>query len=301
MRAIRYFNTAIHKGSIALAAGELNVAASAVSAAIDQIEAHFKLKLVNRFRSRGITPTANGKEMSKKFNRLIEEYDAVLAEGADVQGALKGELRIGYYAPVAPSFLPSILADLSGTGTKITFFLEQCNNLRVQEGFLAGDFDVILFISDSALPQIGFDVLVEAPAYCLMSGDHPLVKKASVSLNDIAKHNLIVLNRPVVADYYQRLFQQDDCSPVSVAFCNSTEMVRSMVGAGQGIAVLNMHPLTDVSYAAQKLVARPISDDLPPLTLSIGYDTSNTRRLVKKFTALCRSYFELHGSQHLIK
>ena len=178
IRAIRYFNTAVHHGSIALAAGELNVAASAVSAAIDHIEAHFKLKLVNRVRSRGITPTASGKKMSRKFARLIEEFDAVLVEGADVQGAIKGELRIGYYAPAAPAFLPSILTELSGLDTKITYYLEERNNLRVQEGFLAGEFDVILFISDSALPQISFDVLVEAPAYCLMKADHPLMKRS---------------------------------------------------------------------------------------------------------------------------
>lgn len=301
MRAIRYFNTAVRHGSIAHAAGELNVATSGVSAAIDQIEAHFKLKLVNRFRSRGIAPTASGKRMSRKFIRLIEEYEAVLAEGADAQGAMKGELRIGYYAPVAPAFLPSILSDLSGPDTDITFYLEERNNVRVQEGFLAGEFDVILFISDSALPQISFDVLAEAPAYCLMSEGHPLTKHTSVNLSDIAKHDLIVLNRPLVAEYYQRLFQKDGRSPVCVAFSNSTEMVRSMVGSGQGVAVLNMLPLTEVSYAAQKLAARPISDDLPSLTLAIGYDTSNTRRLVQRFTALCQTYFELYGSQHLIE
>ncbi|MEY8841973.1 LysR family transcriptional regulator, partial [Cribrihabitans sp. XS_ASV171] len=55
LRFMRYFNTALTHGSISQAAAELNVAASAVSAAIDRIEERFQLKLVNRYRSRGIT------------------------------------------------------------------------------------------------------------------------------------------------------------------------------------------------------------------------------------------------------
>lgn len=300
LRAIRYFNTALLHGSISLAASELNIAASAISVAIDQVEAHFQLKLVNRFPSRGITATASGKDMSRKFARLIEDYDAVLVEGVAMRESLKGELRIGYYAPIAPAFLPSILASLTGHESQITVHLEACDNIRAQEGFLAGDFDVILFVSDGALPQIDFDVLIEAPAYCLMSETHPLIEKTSVSLEDIAEYNLIVLNRPVVADYYHKLFQTNVRKPANVAFSNSNEMVRSLVGAGQGIAVLNMLPLTDVSYAGQTLAARPISDDLPSLSLSIGYDASNTRRIVQKFSDLCNSYFKLQGKLHLL-
>lgn len=300
LRAIRYFNTALLHGSISLAAEDLNIAASAVSAAIDQVETHFQLKLVNRFRSRGITATASGKEMTRKFALLIEDYDAIMAEGVAMREQLKGDLRIGYYAPIAPAFLPSILASLTGPESQITVHLEECDNIRAQEGFLAGDFDVILFVSDGALPQIDFDVLIEAPAYCLMNEAHPLIKKTSVSLEDIAEYNLIVLNRPVVADYYHKLFQKNVRKPASIAFSNSTEMVRSLVGAGQGLAVLNMLPLTDISYAGQKLVARPISDDLPSLSLSLGYDASNPRRIVQKFSDLCSAYFKLQGKLHLL-
>lgn len=66
---MRYFNTARAHGCITRATDELNIAASAVSAAIDQIEAQFQPKHVNRFRSRGIVVTASGKMMERKFAR----------------------------------------------------------------------------------------------------------------------------------------------------------------------------------------------------------------------------------------
>lgn len=301
LQSMRYFSTAVSLGSISKAAEELNVAASAVSAAIDKIEAHFQLKLINRFRSRGITATASGKALHRKFSHLLEEYAALMSEGAELKQELQGELRIGYYAPVAPAFLPEVLTSLMRPDHQITLFLEECDNDRAQEGLLAGEFDAILFVSDAALPQITFDVLVEAPAYCLTAEQHPLARQQAVSLTDLAGERVIVLNRPTAIDYYQQLFDRVDQQPHTVTYANSTEMVRSLVGAGQGCAVLNMLPLTDVSYAGQQLAALPIRDALPPLSLALGYDKANPRRIVSHFADQCRSYFGgASGQRHIV-
>jgi DNA-binding transcriptional LysR family regulator len=298
---MRYYTTAVAHGSILKAADELNVAASAVSAAIDKIEAQFQLKLVNRFRSRGIVATASGRVLDRRFSHLLEEYDALMTVGSELKQALSGELRIGYYAPVAPAFLPEILTSLVGTESQITLHLEECDNDSAQEGLLAGEFDAILFVSDAALPKIAFDVLVEAPAYCLTASDHPLSQKKSVDLKDLVQESIIVLNRPIAVDYYRRLFDETGQNPRTLAYANSTEMVRSLVGAGHGCAVLNMLPSTAVSYAGHQLVARPIRDALPPLSLALGYDKSNPRRIISHFANQCRSYFQSDaGRRHIV-
>lgn len=298
---MRYFTTAVAHGSISGAAEELNVAASAVSAAIDRIEAHFQLTLINRFRSRGITATTAGRVLEQKFIHLLDEYTAVMVEGSDLHSSLTGELRIGYYAPIAPAFLPGILKGLSGVETQAKIHLEECDNDRAQEGFLAGEFDAILFVSDAALPQIAYDVLIEAPAYCLIASKHPLAQQKSLTLSELADETMIVLNRPIAADYYGRLVHDAGHSPERIIYANSTEMVRSMVGAGHGCAVLNMLPATDISYAGDRLTALPIRDTLPPLTLSLGYDKINPRRIVRHFVTQCQSYFSNGaGRRHII-
>ena len=68
--------------------------------------------------------------------------------------------------------------------------------------------DVILFITEGLLPSVEFDVLVEAPAYCLLPKSHRLAGQASVSMAEIATEPLVVLNRPVAAAYYRRLFDK---------------------------------------------------------------------------------------------
>ncbi|UWR21723.1 LysR family transcriptional regulator [Sulfitobacter sp. S190] len=293
-KAMTYFTAALRHGNIARAAAELNIAASAVSAAIDQVEAAFDLTLVTRQRARGIQPTASGRVVAAKIDRLLEEYRAVMVQGADLRHGAGGTLRIGYYAPIAPAFLPRILDQITADGSGLHLHLDACDNDAAQSGLLDGTYDAILFVSDVAQPAVAFDPLVQAPPYCLLPLSHPLAQLEAVSLAQIAREPMIVLNRPVVSGYYQSLLDAHDLE--IAAYANSTEMVRSLVGAGRGCAILNMHPLSTETYAADRVVAVPIADPLPPLTLSVGYDKSRPRRVVADFAAACRAHFGTGGA-----
>ncbi len=300
LKSMRYFNAAVACGSISQAAEELNIAASAVSAAIDQVEQTLDLTLVTRQRSRGIEANASGRQIAQKFERLLEEYQSILAEGAELKQSLSGELRVGYYAPVAPAFLPSVFSTFVPPGSGAVLHLEECDNDGAQEGLLNGTYDVILFASEGAHASIDFDVLIKAPAYCLMAAAHPLADRKSVNLAEIAREPLVVLNRPVVSAYYHQLFEGVTADFTVASYANSTEMVRSLVSEGYGCAVLNMQPLTDTSYSGGALVSVPIKDALPPLTLAIAYNRSRPRRLVQHFVDACVQYFSEPGKKRCI-
>lgn len=300
LKAMAYFTAALRHGNIAKAAEEMNIAASAVSAAIDQVEATFDLTLITRQRSRGIRPNASGRLIARKFDRLLEDYRSVLTEGAELKEALSGTLRIGYYAPVAPAFLPSILSSFLPRDSGVVPYLEECDNNTAQEGLLDGTYDLILFVSEDVHPMIDFDVLVMAPAYCLVPLSHPLADQGSVTMAQISKEPLVVLNRPVAARYYHDLLDTYSNEFNVAAYATSTEMVRSLVGAGHGCAVLNMQPRTQISYCGARVVGLPISDPLPPLPLAIGYDKSRPRRLVQHFVDACRAYFDEPGPQRCL-
>jgi DNA-binding transcriptional LysR family regulator len=287
---MRYFTAALHRGSFTGAAEHLNVAASAVAAAIDQIEAHFQLTLITRHRARGIEPTAEGRNMARRFARLLEEYDAVLEEGRGLQQGLSGDFRLGYYAPVAPAFLPQILAPLMPPHSGLRPILSDCSNDAAQAGLAEGRFDAILFVPDGTHPQLDYDPLLEAPAYALLPAKHPLARRKNLSLTDLAREPLITLNRPMVTSYLHRMFQRLGRVPDTIAETDTTEMVRAMVGTGLGCAVLNMRPATDVTYAGTGLAARPLTDAGPPLTLALGYNKKNPRRATREFAARCRAW-----------
>lgn len=301
LKSMRYFLTVIREGSISGAAEQLNIAASAVSSAVDHVEACFQMKLITRHRSKGIQLTSAGRALTRKFEALMDNYDALMVEGIEMRQALTGQLKIGYYAPVAPAFLPHIATPLLTQNPRLHLDLEECDNDRAQLGLLDGFYDVILFVAEAARPAVEYDVLCKVPAYCLVSEGHALARQKTISLADLHAEPMIALNRPVASAYYQQLFESTGATPNTVAVANSTEMVRSLVGAGLGCAILNMRPAIEISYAGDGVRAIPLSGNLNALTFAIGYTKTNPRRVVRSFVDAFQAYFRSdQGIKHIV-
>ena len=121
--------------------------------------------------------------------------------------------------------------------------------------------------------------LLDLPPYVLAPLGHPLAR-GPVALADVAAHPLVLLDRPVAEPYVTALFRDLGLAPRIAARANTTEMVRSLVGAGAGLAVLNMRPRTDRSYAGDGLTALPLNDEVAPITLLVGRAEGRPKRAV---------------------
>ena len=300
IKALRYYLTAAEQGSIARAADELNVVPSAIASAIDLVESEFKLKLVQRYPAKGITPTAAGVALMRKIRHLLEEYDNLLLEGVELRTALSGNLTIGYYAPVAPAFIPEIVGPMMRDNPEIRVHLVECDNERAQAGLLSGEFDVIVFVADNARTGIICETLVEVPPYLLVAEGHPIESHPFVRFSDLSGLPFVLLDLPLAGAYYRGLMDEHDVGARIVATASTTEMVRSLVGAGIGCSILNMRPATSTTFAGGQVVAVPIEPPTRPLKLVLGHLGGNPRRLVKAFMDSCQSYFALPKADNLI-
>ena len=300
LKALHYFMTAVDHGSIARAAEALNVVPSAVSAAIDQVEQGFALQLITRFPAKGIQPTTSGRILLSKVRHLLEEYETLLTAGADLRNALTGSLKVGYYAPVAPAFLPAIAAPLLAENPSVSLQFHECNNETAQAGLLDGTFDVILFVAENVRPGIAYDALLTVPPYLLMAAAHRLSDQSAIEPRDLEDEPLVLLDRPVVGEYYRGILEAVGVTPRIAATGTTHEMIRALVGAGAGCAILNMRPLTPVSYAGDSLISRPLLSKSRPLQLVLGRLEDNPRRLVRAFIERCRAYFLSDEARRLV-
>lgn len=283
LKSLRAFVVTVEEGTITGAAQRLNVAASAVAAALDQVEAEFEATLLIRTRARGIAPTPQAQEMADRFRALLEQYDDTMDAGRALTQSLTGSLRIGYYAPVAPAFLPGVLGPMMQANPGLVLDLHEHNNDSAQEALLAGRLDVILFAGRDLRRGITTQHLLDLPPYVLTPKGHDLEHTPHLTLADVARYPIIQLDRPLARPYVDHLFQNQGLTPQIAARADSTEMVRSLVGAGAGLAVLAMRPLTDQSYGGDALCCLPLPADLPPLHLLAGHAARHPRRLVLAF------------------
>lgn len=278
----------------------MNVVPSAIFAAVNQVEEAFGLKLVTRSRSKGIHPTATGKLLLTKIRHLLDEYENLLKGGADLKNQLTGTLRVGYYAPIAPAFMPGIARELVRASNSVVVKFIECDNQSAQEGLLTGEYDVIICVAAGMRPEVTYETLLEVPAYLLLARDHALATRKTVSIDRLKDEKLVLLDLPVVAEYYRNNFHKACISPSIVATATTVEMVRSLVGAGVGCSILHMRPLVDISYAGHPLAAIPFHPALKPMQLVMGYLPDNPRRLVQAFTDEMRKYFLSERARDII-
>lgn len=283
LKAMRAFVRVVDAGSITAAAQQLNTAASAVATAVDQVEAELGADLLIRTRARGIAPTAEGRDMAARFRLLLEEYASVLDQGRAMTQTLTGSLRIGYYAPVAPAFLPAILCPMIRANPGLQLAFHEHDNDSAQQALISGQLDVILFAGQDLRPGIETQVLLDLPPYVLARAGHPVLRQNPVLLSEVAQHPIVQLDRPLARPYLDQLFGAKCLTPDIVARADSTEMVRSLVGAGAGIAILSMRPRTDVSYGGDRLGTCPLEGGLPNLQLMSGQIAGRPRKPVSAF------------------
>ena len=283
IRALRYFMTAVDAGGITAAAEQLHVVPSAVLAAVNQVEESFGLTLTTRQRSKGIAATATGRLVLPRIRELLDDYTALLTDAGDMRTQLTGTLRIGYYAPVAPAFLPAVAKRLRDEGASIDMEYTACDNRTARLGLATGQFDVIICLDEGPTGRVEYRPLLEVYAYVLVSARDPLATKTSVAINDLATRDVVLLDLPGVSEYYRRELETAGIDPQVVATASTVEMVRSLVGAGVGCSLLHMRPATDITYAGDRVVALPLRPAVAPLRIVTGRLAGTPRRVVQVF------------------
>jgi DNA-binding transcriptional LysR family regulator len=315
LKALRYFMTALKTGSITAAAKQMHVVPSAIFAAINQVEEAFGLQLTIRYRSKGIVPTATGKILLTRIQNLLDEYDELMNLGGEMRTQLNGTLRVGYYAPVAPAFLAKIARDILVDNPRVDIKFIECDTEQAEAGLLSGEFDVVLCVAQNTSPQntspqstspqstsigIAYETLIEMPPYLLVPEDHPFAKRQSVMMSELTAVPMVLLDLPVIRDYYRRLFDIAQIKPHIASTATTLEMVRSLVGAGVGCSLLHMRPKTQMTYAGHKIVELPFDDAAHSLKIVLGYFPDSPRRLVKYFVEDLKQLFSREDVNRLL-
>lgn len=299
LRALRYFMAAIRAGSISEAAKIVNVVPSAVHTAVNQVEQAFGLQLTIRNRAKGISLTATGLQMVPKIQNLLDEYESLMRDGGDMRTQVSGVLRVGYYAPAAPAFMPQIIERILDKNADVTVKFTECDNQSAQDGLISGAYDVIVCVANAMKPGITYETLLEVPAYALVPEGHLFATRPSISMQNFCHENIVLLDLPVVSEYYASQFDQAGIAPNVIATATSLEMVRSLVGRGVGCSLLHMAVANELTYTGDKVIAVPLDPAVETFKIVLGHLAGNPRRLVQAFIAELRSYFEDEGAEIL--
>ena len=256
---LRYFVEVARCGSIRGASERLHVAASAISRQIMIFEEDAGIPLFERH-SRGMVVTAAGEVYLRYAQGVLSEGDNTQLEIDAIRGMRRGHVKVWSIEGIVAGPLSDSVYSFRQKYPHISFNLISSDTRTVMEAVRDGEADIGICFQSSPVAGVKISLRIPNPLHAICTRHHPLAKRRSVGLKDVAQHPM------AIPDHTFGIRQVVDTAchvhqiRIDVALeSNSVEALRAFARKGSGLTILPwLACKTDV--LAKRVVAIPIDD-----------------------------------------
>jgi DNA-binding transcriptional LysR family regulator len=242
LHQIRCFAAAAEELHFGRAAQRLDMLPSALGRHIKLLEEYLGVRLFDR--------TTRAVSLTEEGALLLRDGRALLSQAAAIEQAFRSRprarnpqrFRMGAIDSAAAGLWPRLLRDIHAKHPDISVQLLEDKTVRLLPKLLAGALD-LAFVRPPARSdkRIEFRPLLQETAVVAMSQKHPLARRKSVSLPDIADQSLIVperRSRPHSHDLTIKLFEEAGLTPRIHQIADEKQTIVNLVAARLGVAIV---------------------------------------------------------------
>ncbi|MGA2292869.1 MAG: LysR family transcriptional regulator [Bradyrhizobium sp.] len=261
-RMLKYFLATVRAGSVRAAAEHLNVAASAVSRQIIEMETAVGQPLLERG-PRGVVPTEAGRAVAEHAQRQADEMLVLADRLRRLQGVEEGTVRIfcggGFLVDLLDQGLAAFAADYPG----ITFKVTSSTTDGILAAVAQGEADIGMAYNPPAHPDVRSVVSARQPILAVLPIHHPMRPTAGpVPLRTFASEPAALLPMDHgVRQLQGRVEAAGDFRLIARLESGSFELHRRFIEAGLGIGFLPRFVIAG-ELKAGTLRAVPLQDTL---------------------------------------
>ncbi|MEA5125456.1 LysR family transcriptional regulator [Xanthomonas floridensis] len=262
LKPLRAFCQTVRLGSVSRAAEALYVSQPAVTLQLQALERDLGVPLFERS-GRRLAPSREGQLLYDMALPLVESLDGLEASFREkVRGLDAGELTIAANSSTILYLLPRIVENFRARHPDVRLTLH--NAISADGTDLLREDAVDLAVGSmldvpadlSYAPVYRFEQLLITPP------DHPLARKANVTLQDLSPYPLILPPRRQVTYRLVDLIFQQARVPYTVALeVGGWEVIKQYVAMGMGISIVTAICVTDADR--DRLATRSLKDFFP--------------------------------------
>ena len=270
LRQFRYFVAVAEGGSVASASRMLSIAQSALTKSLLELEGEIGSPLFVRS-PKGMTLTPQGHRFLVGARKVIGSVaDALRLQAADAAGEISGVLSVGVTSLVAGYYLSELFSRFRRNCPAVEVYVTEDAPRFLEHLLINGELDVAIMVSNAlAEPQaMVAETLTRSQNRVWLPSSHPLTAQPEVTLADCAACDQIVLDADRIDDLMKGVWARHQLKPRVILRTSSLEAVRSLVGAGAGIAVLPDFLYRPWTLDAEHVEVRRLRDEVP--TVDVG-------------------------------
>ncbi len=278
LRQLEYFDAIASEGSLTAAAERCHVSAAALALALTELERHLSLQLFVRRKGKGMTLAPAGARLLAQARHLLADAGTLAGEASESATALTGRFAIGCFSTLAPFFLPGVMDGFRREHPDLELeFVAEASTPELHELLLQGRIDAALMYRVDVSPQLSFDPLHEYRPYVIVADGHPLVRRGTVKLRDLAGDPLIQLDLQPSRENTEYIFASLGLEPSIRHTTTNYELARCLVGRGLGYSVLIQRPASHLTYDGHSVAVLELSDDLPSAVVGLARPQGSPR------------------------
>lgn len=193
LRQLGYLVAVVEEANFTHAAERLHVAQPGVSAQIRRLERELGHTLLDRS-TRTVRPTEAGAAILPYARAALHAVANVRIALDELEGLLRGHVSVGTVAAGGPIDLPDRLADFHRGHPGIEITLSEDTSQRLTDSLLCGRLDLALIgLADTTPEGLAIEVVTDQRLAAIVGHQHPLARRRTVKLTDLADEPLITL------------------------------------------------------------------------------------------------------------
>jgi DNA-binding transcriptional LysR family regulator len=244
LEQLRIFLAVVEHSHFTRAANALYITQPAVSAAIQNLEGEYGVKLFNRI-GRHIEITEAGKLLEIEAQKILDRVSITKRGLKELNDLQKGELKLGASFTIGNYWLPEKISKFKQIYPNLSINCTLANADKISTGTVTGVYDLGLLAGEIKLSlqnSLEHKIVGSDRLQIVVGKSHPWYKRHTINVEELATTNWI-MREP--GSGTQQIFEQAllkwgiSPSQLKVIFVlNSSEMIKTLVEKGIGAAAV---------------------------------------------------------------
>ncbi len=269
LRQLEYCTCVAQTGSIAAASRLLNVSSPSISTALSQLEDELGTALFIRQRAQGLALTEAGRTLAAQANKILAEATELTRLAGTVSDAVQGPLRLGCLVTFAQIVVPDLRRSFETAYPSVAISQTELTQPDIFAGLRRAEIDLGLSYAIDVPKDLDFHPIKTLPPFVMLAPDHALADRKSLTIEDLAPHEMVLLDLPLSSDYFRAFFDAATVTPRIAERTKDMAVARSLAANGFGYSIVNFRPIGTLAPDGKPLVFIPLMSDLPPIEVGI--------------------------------
>lgn len=288
LRHLRYFIAVAEEENVSRAAVKLHVSQPALSRQVRDLEDELGFPLLERS-AKSVRLTAAGREFLKESRAVLQRAEEGVRSARAVAGG-GSELHVGYAMSPTVRILPQALRAFQSAMPDVRVKLHDLSTEEMLAGLRGGRLQIAFMVRSRAASGRGlhWETLASLPVCLAVAPGHPLARRKSVKIEEVARLPLFAFSRADYPDYHEMLgaWFADAKRPRIAEEHDSVASLIAAVEAGDGVALVTE---SMACVAGNRLSLKRVVPAPSPLVIAAVWPEGRLAGAAEEFLSCARN------------